>query len=180
MKKDQDLIVISKTYDLILRSCNHTGKFPRNHRFVLGERIERNRYNLLETLIAAKDTKNRQRLLEDPGRCQPGAGSPQISPFSSNVDRQRGCGKEPADWRTFNTKSTLGGALVDQKKYLDADPLLRAGYEGMTQRANTNPPQGQVRLTEGLERRVQLYENTDKPDEAAKWRKETVQKPVKP
>ena len=55
MKKDQELIVITKTYDLILWSCNHTSKFPRNHRFVLGERIERNLYNLLETLIAAKD-----------------------------------------------------------------------------------------------------------------------------
>jgi hypothetical protein len=31
---------------------------------VLGERIERNLYGLLETLIAAKYTKNRQRLLE--------------------------------------------------------------------------------------------------------------------
>ena len=50
---------ITKTYDLILWSCNHTGKFPRNHRFVLGERIERNLYNLLETLIVAKYTKNR-------------------------------------------------------------------------------------------------------------------------
>ena len=65
MKKDQELIVITKTYDLILWSCNHTSKFPRNHRFVLGERIERNLYNLLETLIRAKYTKNRQRLLED-------------------------------------------------------------------------------------------------------------------
>ena len=64
MKKDQELIVITKTYDLILWSCNHTSRFPRNHRFVLGERIERNLYNLLETLIAAKYTKNRQRLLE--------------------------------------------------------------------------------------------------------------------
>jgi len=42
MGKEQELIVIAKTYDLILWSCNHTGKFPRNHRFVLGERIERN------------------------------------------------------------------------------------------------------------------------------------------
>ena len=50
---------------LILWSCNHTSKFPRNHRFVLGERIERNLYNLLETLIRAKYTKQRQRLLED-------------------------------------------------------------------------------------------------------------------
>ena len=65
MKKDQELIVITKTYDLILWSCNHTSKFPRNHRFVLGERIERNLYNLLETLIRAKYTKNRQRLLEE-------------------------------------------------------------------------------------------------------------------
>ena len=65
MKKDQELIVITKTYDLILWSCNHTSKFPRNHRFVLGERIERNLYSLLETLIRAKYTKNRQRLLED-------------------------------------------------------------------------------------------------------------------
>ncbi len=55
--------MITKTYDLILWSCNHTSKFPRNHRFVLGERIERNLYGLLETLIAAKYTRNRQRLL---------------------------------------------------------------------------------------------------------------------
>jgi hypothetical protein len=60
MEKDQELIVITKTYDLILWSCNHTSKFPRNHRFVLGERIERNLYNLPETLIAAKHMKNRQ------------------------------------------------------------------------------------------------------------------------
>src|SRR5436305_5925855 len=65
MKKDQELIVVTKTYDLILWSCNHTSRFPRNHRFVLGERIERNLYNLLETLIRAKYTRNRQRLLED-------------------------------------------------------------------------------------------------------------------
>jgi 23S rRNA-intervening sequence protein len=64
IKKDQELIVITKTYDLILWSCNHTGRFPCNHRFVLGERIERNLYSLLETLIQAKYTKNRQRLLE--------------------------------------------------------------------------------------------------------------------
>src|ERR1035441_9902017 len=64
-RKDyEELTVITKTYDLILWSCNHTGKFPRNHRFVLGERIERNLYDLLETLIQAKYTKQRQPLLE--------------------------------------------------------------------------------------------------------------------
>ena|SRR5438876_10775076 len=64
MARDQELIVITKTYDLILWSCNHTSRFPRNHRFVLGERIERNLYDLLETLLQAKYTRNRQPLLE--------------------------------------------------------------------------------------------------------------------
>lgn len=60
----EELTVITRTYDLILWSCHHTGKFPRNHRFVLGERIERNLYDLLETLIQAKYTRQRQPLLE--------------------------------------------------------------------------------------------------------------------
>jgi hypothetical protein len=64
MAKNQELIVITKTYDLILWSCNHTSRFPRNHRFVLGERLERNLYDLLETLLRAKYTRQRQPLLE--------------------------------------------------------------------------------------------------------------------
>jgi hypothetical protein len=47
MKKSEELVVITKTYDLILWSCNHTSRFPRQHRFVLGERLERNLYDLL-------------------------------------------------------------------------------------------------------------------------------------
>jgi hypothetical protein len=64
MATNQELIVITKTYDLILWSCNHTSRFPRNHRFVWGERIERKLYDLLETLLQAKYTRNRQTLLE--------------------------------------------------------------------------------------------------------------------
>jgi hypothetical protein len=64
MPKTQELVVITKTYDLILWSCHHTGRFPRNHRFVLGERIERNLYDLLENLVQARYTRQRQALLE--------------------------------------------------------------------------------------------------------------------
>ena len=64
LKRHEELTVITKAYDLILWSCNHTGKFPRNHRFMLGERIERNLYDLLEILIRAKYNKQRQELLE--------------------------------------------------------------------------------------------------------------------
>jgi hypothetical protein len=64
MQHGQELVVVTKAYDLILWSCRHTSKFPRSHRFVLGERIERNLYDLLETLIRARYTRQRQPLLE--------------------------------------------------------------------------------------------------------------------
>src|SRR3954465_2879073 len=64
LRRPAELVVITKTYDLILWSCQHTSRFPRNHRFVLGERIERNLYDLLEILIRAKYSRQRQPLLE--------------------------------------------------------------------------------------------------------------------
>jgi hypothetical protein len=63
MDRTRQLTVITKTYDLVLWSCHHTAKFPRSHRFVLGERIERNFYELLETLIKARYTHERGPLL---------------------------------------------------------------------------------------------------------------------
>jgi hypothetical protein len=61
---DQELPLLLKTYDLVRWSCLHTSKFPRSHRFVLGERIERRLYDLLETLIQAKYRRDRQGLLQ--------------------------------------------------------------------------------------------------------------------
>ena len=65
MKKTEELVVIIKTYDLILWSCNHTGRFPRQHRFALGERLEHTLYDLLETLIQAKYSRERTPLMNE-------------------------------------------------------------------------------------------------------------------
>jgi hypothetical protein len=46
----EELVVITKTYDLILWSCQHTSRFPRNHRFVRGEWIERNLYGSIPVI----------------------------------------------------------------------------------------------------------------------------------
>ena len=50
-KRQPEIPLILKTYDLVLWSSQHTARFPRSHRFVLGERIERRLYELLETLL---------------------------------------------------------------------------------------------------------------------------------
>ena len=49
-------------------------------------------------------------------------------------DLRRIYGIEPDTWTTFNTKSMLGGALLGQKKYAEAEPLLLKGYAGMKRR----------------------------------------------
>jgi serine/threonine protein kinase len=84
--------------------------------------------------------------------------------------------KVPDAWDTHNARSLLGGALLGQEKYADAEPLLLQGYAGMKERAVKIPPESgsweQGRLTTAVERLAQLYDAWDKPDEAAKWRKD--------
>ena len=84
---------------------------------------------------------------------------------------------QPDVWLTFNTKSLLGGALLGQKKYADAEPLLRTGYEGMKSREKSIPPLEVARLREALDRLIDLYTATDKPDEVKKWQAERAKYP---
>ena len=80
--------------------------------------------------------------------------------------------KQPDAWTTFNTQSLLGGALLGQKKYADAEPLLLKGYEGLKQREKTIPAPGKIRLPEAIDRLIELSTATNKPEEAKKWRAE--------
>src|SRR5258708_849453 len=80
---------------------------------------------------------------------------------------------QPDAWATFNTKSLLGEALLQQKYHADAEPLLVQGYQGMKKcAAKISPQLRTVRLKEALERLITLYDATGKKDEAAKYRKE--------
>ena len=85
--------------------------------------------------------------------------------------------QQPDAWNTFNTQPKLGGALLGQKKYADAEPLLLKGYEGMKQREKTIPTQAATRIPEALDRLIELYRATNKPDEAKKWRTERAKYP---
>jgi serine/threonine protein kinase/tetratricopeptide (TPR) repeat protein len=77
---------------------------------------------------------------------------------------------ETDHWKTFATKSLLGGGLLGQQKYAEAEPLLLAGYEGMKRRERKIQPIFKFRLTEAIERLVQLYEAWGQPEKAAEWR----------
>jgi tetratricopeptide (TPR) repeat protein len=70
-------------------------------------------------------------------------------------------------YSVFVGRSLLGGCLLGEKKYVEAEPLLLSGYEGLKQREATMPAQNRPRLKESLDLLVQLFNETGRPDQAA-------------
>ena len=80
---------------------------------------------------------------------------------------------KPDEWFTFNTKSRLGGALLGQRRFADAESLLLDGYEGMKQREGRIPDNIRTQMrAAALDRLVELYQTWDKPEQLAKWQPE--------
>ena len=76
----------------------------------------------------------------------------------------------PDLWQRFNTMSQLGGALLGQGRYAQAEPLIVGGYEGLKAREAKIPAPSRPRLREAAERVARLYDAWGRPDEAAAWK----------
>ncbi len=63
-RTDDELPVIRATYEFIAWAVPKVGKFPRDLRFTLGERIERQLLLLLELLIRARYSRAKRDLLD--------------------------------------------------------------------------------------------------------------------
>jgi len=75
----------------------------------------------------------------------------------------------PGPVRVAIAQSHLAACLIGQQKYADSEPLLLSGYEALKQREDKLSPANRPRLKEALQRLVQLYVETNKPDRAAEW-----------
>jgi hypothetical protein len=73
--------------------------------------------------------------------------------------------KEAAD-----QMSLLGGSLLSQGRYAEAEPLVVQGYEGMKARESRMPLPQRFHLREAAERVVQHYEAWNQPDRATTWK----------
>jgi tetratricopeptide (TPR) repeat protein len=80
--------------------------------------------------------------------------------------------KTPGHWQVSVAQCLLGFSLMGQKKYAEAEPLLRQGYDGLKSREESLVADAQPLLPKVAENLVQLYEAIEKPDDAAKWKKE--------
>jgi tetratricopeptide (TPR) repeat protein len=79
-------------------------------------------------------------------------------------------GADEIDWRLPYVKNVLGGALLCQKKYAEAEPLLLQGYEGMKRAEALIIAEYRCRLPEAGERVIRYYEETKQPEKARAWR----------
>ena len=59
-----ELPIIQKTYDLIKWYIPHLNKLPREHKFVLGDRMAKGLYSLLEALVRAQFARNKAEQLQ--------------------------------------------------------------------------------------------------------------------
>jgi eukaryotic-like serine/threonine-protein kinase len=87
--------------------------------------------------------------------------------------------KWPDNWLTFDVQSMLGRSLSGQMKYAEAEPLLLKGYQGLKQREKSLEARDVPRLHESLDRLIEFYTATNKPDEVKKWRAERAKYPTK-
>jgi eukaryotic-like serine/threonine-protein kinase len=78
--------------------------------------------------------------------------------------------KIPESWTTAATRCQLGAAMLGQKRYDAAEPLLVKGYLDMMKQVKMIPPQSKARLSDALDSLIQLYTATEKPAELKKYR----------
>jgi eukaryotic-like serine/threonine-protein kinase len=76
----------------------------------------------------------------------------------------------PDDWLQFSTMSQLGGALLGQGRYAEAEPLVVLGYEGMKAREAKIPAAAKACLPEAALRVVRLYEGWGQTGQAKAWK----------
>jgi tetratricopeptide (TPR) repeat protein len=87
---------------------------------------------------------------------------------------------QPSAWLKFSRQSLLGAILLAQKRYSEAEKLLRSAYDGIMQLPDKMPPEARRTLRTTVQRLVQLYEAWDKPDQAAEWRAKLEKLPEAP
>jgi non-specific serine/threonine protein kinase/serine/threonine-protein kinase len=76
----------------------------------------------------------------------------------------------PDAFDRFETESLLGASLAAQGIYVEAEPLLLSGYEGLSKRETIMPFDQRSSVSESGQRIIELYNAWHKPSKATEWR----------
>jgi tetratricopeptide (TPR) repeat protein len=80
-------------------------------------------------------------------------------------------GKRPDHWQRFRAESIVGASLAGQGKYIEAEPLLLEGYQGMLARRDRIAVPDRYHLDLARQWIVQFYRAWGKPEQAEEWKK---------
>jgi hypothetical protein len=81
------------------------------------------------------------------------------------------------DRSIFHVRSLVGGSLLGQRRFAEAEPFLLQGYEGMREREARIPAGFKPWLRQGGDRLVAFYEATNQPEKARRLREELASSP---
>ena len=80
--------------------------------------------------------------------------------------------QEPGQWTTYDTMALLGEALLEQKDYAQAEPLIVQAIQGMAADSEAGEKDRMVRRKEVIALLIKLLQAIDRSQEAAIWNEE--------
>jgi hypothetical protein len=92
----------------------------------------------------------------------------EAEPFARRAHAIREKALLATHWLRASSASQLGEILVHLNRYDEAEPLLVAGYEGM----KDHPRAPMDRKRQSIVALVLLYDRSNRPDDASRWRRE--------
>jgi hypothetical protein len=134
-REGQELVVITKAYDLVLWSCHHTSRFPRSRRFVLGERIERRAVRPAGDARPPRRGQNTGRHFTTPATVIRTA--PRPPPLDALQQRRRGTNRRQAQERCSNRRrsssrraSSVSSRMASSGRRISSRSRASSGWQG--------------------------------------------------
>jgi tetratricopeptide (TPR) repeat protein len=90
-----------------------------------------------------------------------------VQAFRTSLEGYEKTGVE--SWERYLCQSRLGVSLAARKDYAQAEPMLVAGYDGMSRHHSAMPASERHYLDETARTLVQLYKASNKQSAAAEW-----------
>jgi serine/threonine protein kinase/tetratricopeptide (TPR) repeat protein len=84
--------------------------------------------------------------------------------------------KQSGGWPTFAARCKVGACLLEQERYLEAEPLLLSGWAGLLDLAQSQPDRtlhNELKVTSRF--LVKLYKDTSRTNEMAQWNQRLVE-----
>jgi tetratricopeptide (TPR) repeat protein len=72
-------------------------------------------------------------------------------------------------WNRYDAESRLGDSLLGQAKFMEAEPHLITGYNGLLRLQATIPAYYAPEIARAKARIVELYRNWQRPEKLAEW-----------